>query len=182
MLDLSTLGLTEIVRLQNQLQQELRRRFERTLLMAFLRHRRLDARTSPASATRSGRQLHQLHFDLLGQAAGDATGRVVDAVGDGVFCVFPDAAAGVRGIVAFQQALARENASRAREHQLAVRIGLHWGSVPDRRDARHRATRCTSRRGSRAPPSRAASASPASVFLEFDPACACSASRSARAS
>ena len=35
MIDLSTLGMTEIVRLQNQLQQELRRRFERSLLMAF---------------------------------------------------------------------------------------------------------------------------------------------------
>jgi class 3 adenylate cyclase len=76
-----------------------------------------------------GRQLHQLHFDLLAQAAADAQGRIVDAVGDGVFCVFPNAEAGVRGIVAFQQAMARENATRAREHQLAVRIGLHWGSV-----------------------------------------------------
>ena len=38
MIDLSnlgTLGMTEIVRLQNQLQNELRRRFERSLLMAF---------------------------------------------------------------------------------------------------------------------------------------------------
>ena len=128
MIDLSTLGLTEIVRLQNQLQQELRRRFERTLLMAFS-----DIVGSTPYFARFGdavgRQLHQLHFDLLGQAASDAHGRVVDAVGDGVFCVFPDAAAGVRGIVAFQQALARENATRAREHQLAVRIGLHWGSA-----------------------------------------------------
>jgi class 3 adenylate cyclase len=76
-----------------------------------------------------GRQLHQLHFDLLGQAAADAQGRIVDAVGDGVFCVFPGAEAGVRGIVALQQAMARENVARAREHQLTVRIGLHWGSV-----------------------------------------------------
>ena len=76
-----------------------------------------------------GRQLHLLHGDLLGQAAGEAEGRVVDAVGDGVFCAFPSVAAGVRGIVAFQQAMARENAARAREHQLTVRIGLHWGSV-----------------------------------------------------
>jgi class 3 adenylate cyclase len=76
-----------------------------------------------------GRQLHQLHFDLLGQAASDAQGRIVDAVGDGVFCVFAGAETGVHGIVAFQQAMARENAARAREHQLTVRIGLHWGPV-----------------------------------------------------
>ena len=83
MLDLGTLGLTEIVRLQNQLQQELRRRFERTLLMAFS-----DIVGSTPYFARFGdavgRQLHQLHFDLLGQAAGDAQGRIVDAVGAGV--------------------------------------------------------------------------------------------------
>src|SRR6185436_19036553 len=131
MIDLSTLGtlgMTEIVRLQNQLQNELRRRFERSLLMAFS-----DIVGSTPYFARFGdavgRQLHQLHVDLLGQAAGDAQGRIVDAVGDGVFCVFPDAEAGVRAIVAFEQATARENATRAREHQLAVRIGLHWGSV-----------------------------------------------------
>ncbi|MDQ6638200.1 MAG: adenylate/guanylate cyclase domain-containing protein [Pseudomonadota bacterium] len=128
MIDLSTLTMTEIVRLQNQLQHELRRRFERSLLMAFS-----DIVGSTPYFSRFGdavgRQLHQLHFDLLGQAATDAQGRIVDAVGDGVFCVFPGAEAGVRGIVAFQQAMARENAARAREHQLAVRIGLHWGSV-----------------------------------------------------
>ena len=128
MIDLSTLSMTEIVRLQNQLQHELRHRFERSLLMAFS-----DIVGSTPYFARFGdavgRQLHQLHFDLLGQAAADAQGRIVDAVGDGVFCVFPGAEAGVRGIVAFQQAMARENVARAREHQLTVRIGLHWGSV-----------------------------------------------------
>ena len=131
MIDLSTLhtcSMTEIVRLQNQLQHELRRRFERSLLMAFS-----DIVGSTPYFSRFGdavgRQLHQLHFDLLEQVAGDAQGRLVDAVGDGVFCVFPSAEAGVRAIIAFQQAMARENAARAREHQLAVRIGLHWGSV-----------------------------------------------------
>jgi class 3 adenylate cyclase len=128
MIDLSTLSMTEIVRLQNQLQHELRHRFERSLLMAFS-----DIVGSTPYFARFGdavgRQLHQLHFDLLGQAAADAQGRIVDAVGDGVFCVFPGVEAGVRGIVAFQQAMARENVARAREHQLTVRIGLHWGSV-----------------------------------------------------
>ena len=67
MIDLSTLGtlgMTEIVRLQNQLQHELRRRFERSLLMAFS-----DIVGSTPYFSRFGdavgRQLHQLHFDLL---------------------------------------------------------------------------------------------------------------------
>lgn len=128
MIDLGTLGMTEIIRLQNQLQHELTRRFERSLLMVFS-----DIVGSTPYFARHGdavgRQLHQLHVDLIAQAAADAGGRVVDAVGDGVFWVFPDADAGVRGIVAFQQAMARENAARVRDHQLGVRIGVHWGSV-----------------------------------------------------
>jgi class 3 adenylate cyclase len=127
-IDLGTLGMTEIVRLQNQLQQELTRRFERSLLMVFS-----DIVGSTPYFARFGdavgRQLHQLHFDLLGQCAAAAQGRVVDAVGDGVFCVFPSAEAGLRGVVAFHHAAARENATRVREHQLTVRIGMHWGSV-----------------------------------------------------
>ena len=35
MIDFSTLGMTEIIRLQNQLQQELTRRFERPLALVF---------------------------------------------------------------------------------------------------------------------------------------------------
>ena len=128
MIELSTLSMTEMVRLQNLLQQELRRRFERSLLMAFS-----DIVGSTPYFARfgdvAGRQLHQLHADLFAQAAADAEGRVVDAVGDGVFCVFAGVEPGVRGVITFQQALARENTTRARQHQLAVRIGLHFGPV-----------------------------------------------------
>ena len=128
MIDLSTLGMTEMIRLQNQLQHELRHRFERSLLMAFS-----DIVGSTPYFARfgdvAGRQLHQLHADLFAQSAAEAQGRVVDAVGDGVFGVFPGVEAGARGIIAFQQALALENTARARQHQLAVRIGLHFGSV-----------------------------------------------------
>jgi class 3 adenylate cyclase len=128
MIDLSRLSMTEIVRLQNQLQHELTRRFERSLLMVFsdiVGSTPYFARFGDAA----GRQLHQLHVDLITQAAADTDGRIVDAVGDGVFWVCPDAEAGVRGIVAFHHAMARENAARARHHQLGVRVGLHWGSV-----------------------------------------------------
>lgn len=128
MIDLGTLGMTEIIRLQNQLQQELTRRFERPLLMAFS-----DIVGSTPYFARFGdavgRQLHQLHVDLIAQAASGTGGRIVDAVGDGVFWVCPDAEAGMRGIVAFQQAMARANVARARDHQLGVRIGVHWGPV-----------------------------------------------------
>ena len=128
MIDLNTLTMTEIIRLQNQLQQELTRRFERSVLMVFS-----DIVGSTPYFARFGdavgRQLHQLHFDLLAQSFGSNEGRLVDAVGDGVFYVFATAPAGVRGVLAFHQAMARENTTRARQHHLSVRLGLHWGTV-----------------------------------------------------
>jgi class 3 adenylate cyclase len=120
--------MTEIVRLQNQLQQELSRRFEHRLLMVFsdiVGSTPYFARFGDAM----GRQLHQLHFDLIEQSFAHFRGRLVDAIGDGAFCVFPEAEAGVRGVIALHQAIAHENAARARAHQLSVRIGMHWGSV-----------------------------------------------------
>ena len=126
MIDLSKLGMTEIVRLQNQLQQELTRRFEHRLLMVFS-----DIAGSTPYFARfgdaMGRQLQQLHYDLVDEGLGSTGGRLVDVAGDGVFCVFPTADAGVRGVVALHQAMVRANASRAREHQLGLRIGIHWG-------------------------------------------------------
>jgi class 3 adenylate cyclase len=127
-MDLSNLTMTEIVRLQNQLQQELARRFESRLMMVFSD----IVGSTPYFAhfgDAMGRQLHQLHLDLLSQSLRDANGRLVDAVGDGAFCVFPDAESGVRGVVAFHQAIARANIKRARPHQMSVRIGMHWGPV-----------------------------------------------------
>jgi len=127
-LDFSSLSMTEIIRLQNRLRQELSRRFERQTLMVFS-----DIVGSTPYFARFGddvgRQLHQLHFDLLEQSFGATHGRVVDRVGDGAFCVFPTAADGVRGVQAFHRAMTLENATRARAHHLLVRIGLHWGTV-----------------------------------------------------
>lgn len=127
-LDLASLSMTEIVRLQNDLQQELTRRFERRLLMVFsdiVGSTPYFARFGDAM----GRQLHQLHIDLVEQSFGPLGGRLVDAVGDGAFCVFPQADAGVRGVMALHEAVGRANASRQRPHQMSLRIGLHWGTV-----------------------------------------------------
>jgi class 3 adenylate cyclase len=128
MLDLSTLTMTEIIRLQNQLQQELTRRFERQMLLVFsdiVGSTPYFARFGDAA----GRQLQQLHFDLLGQCIGAAQGRIVDTAGDGAFFAFPSADAAVQGLILLQQRMAVENAARGRQHQLQLRIGMHWGSV-----------------------------------------------------
>ncbi len=127
-LDVQSLTMTQIIRLQNQLQQELTRRFERPMLLLFS-----DIVGSTPYFARYGdalgRQLQQLHFDLLDSSLPAAQGRIVDTAGDGAFCVFPGADAAVEGVIGFQKALARENAARSHAHQLRVRLGLHWGAV-----------------------------------------------------
>lgn len=127
-LDIQSLTMTQIIRLQNQLQHELTRRFERPMLLLFS-----DIVGSTPYIARYGdalgRQLQQLHFDLLELSLPPAQGRIVDTAGDGAFCVFPGADAAIQGVIAFQKALAHENAARSHAHQLRVRVGLHWGAV-----------------------------------------------------
>lgn len=126
--DPGTLTMTEIVRLQTVLSQELTRRFERTAALAF---------TDIVESTRyftefgdeAGGRLQQLHFDLLEQCVATHLGRIVDKAGDGAFVIFPSATEAAQAMVRLQQLLSNENQSRPRPHQLNVRIGLHWGPV-----------------------------------------------------
>ena len=128
MIDLQTLSMTEIIRLQNQLQEELTRRFERRLVLLFS-----DIVGSTGYFAQfgdaAGRQLQQLHIDLLGPCLQAAGGRIVDTAGDGAFCALGTVDDAVGAVVEFQRAIARANAGRGREHQLLTRIGLHFGPV-----------------------------------------------------
>lgn len=128
MVDLSALGMTDIIRLQNQLQRELTRRFERPMVLAFS-----DIVASTPYFARhgdaAGRQMQQLHIDLLEAALRPHDGRIVDTAGDGAFMSFPSADAASLALPAFEQSASSENAKRAREHQLQVRIGVHLGAV-----------------------------------------------------
>jgi len=127
-LDFETMTMAEIIRLQDRLSQTLKRRFERNLALTFS-----DIVASTAYFSRfgneAGRALHQRHSDMLGAAVGPVGGRIVDTAGDGAFACFPSVEAAVTGVVELQKAISRDNASRPREHHLAVRIGLHYGPV-----------------------------------------------------
>ena len=128
MWDFSALSMTEIIRLQTLIQQELTRRFERQLALAFS-----DIVDSTGYFARfgdaAGRELQQLHVDVLGECLRGREGRLVDTAGDGAFLAFPAADAAVNVLIDFQKAISRENAGRSREQQLQVRIGAHWGAV-----------------------------------------------------
>ena len=130
--DASSMTMTDIIRLQTVLSQELARRFERVAALAFT-----DIVGSTAYFTEfgdeAGRRLQQLHFDLLEQSMAGGTGsnpgRIVDTAGDGAFACFASAGAAVQAMAALQNRISHENVNRPRLHQLSVRIGLHWGHV-----------------------------------------------------
>jgi class 3 adenylate cyclase len=127
-LDPSQLSMTEIIRLQTLLSQELARRFEAHLALAFS-----DIADSTAYFARfgdgPGRQLQQLHLDLLGACVAAHGGRVVDTAGDGAFTCFPSAVAAASALTDLLHRISDANVHRAREHQLTVHVGMHWGQV-----------------------------------------------------
>ena len=128
MTDISSLSMTEIIRLQTRLQEELRRRFERPMALVFsdiVGSTRYFARFGDSA----GRQMQQMHFDLLSAALAGTGGRTVATAGDGAFLAFESVSAAVAGIVAFLRRSTAANEGRGHEHQLQVRIGLHWGPV-----------------------------------------------------
>ncbi len=120
--------MTEIIRLQTVLSQELTRRFERSAALAFT-----DVVDSTAYFAQfgdeAGRRLQQLHFDLLERCLPALDGRVVDTAGDGAFACFSSAQAAASAMAALQTRVSIENEDRPRAHQLSLRIGLHWGHV-----------------------------------------------------
>ncbi|MGH8659669.1 MAG: adenylate/guanylate cyclase domain-containing protein, partial [Gammaproteobacteria bacterium] len=56
-------------------------------------------------------------------------GRIVDTAGDGGFSCFAKAEQAAEAAVQLQLALCKENINRERDHQLVVRIGIHYGPV-----------------------------------------------------
>lgn len=124
----ASLSMTEIIRLQDVLSRELKRRFEKERALAFS-----DVVGSTDHFARfgdeAGRRLQQRHFDLLGQAVVQAGGRIVDTGGDGAFVVFGTAQAACSAFIELERAIARDNVMSGREQRLAVRVGIHWGPV-----------------------------------------------------
>lgn len=126
--DPASLSMTEIIRLQTVLSQEMTRRFERHLALVF---------TDIVDSTRyfaqfgdeAGHRLQQLHFDLIATHLADNQGRVVNTAGDGAFLCFPSATEAAVAVIALQRAISAANHDRAKAHQLSVRLGMHWGPV-----------------------------------------------------
>lgn len=123
-----TLSLTELIRLQNELSEIVVRRFETRLALFFsdiVKSTEYFARFG----NEAGRKLQQRHFDLLDQIVPKHGGRTVDTAGDGGFSCFATAEQAAEASVQLQLALCKDNINRERDHQLVVRIGIHYGPV-----------------------------------------------------
>lgn len=120
--------MTELIRLQDVLSKAIVRRFEKRLALVFS-----DVVGSTPYFHRfgdeAGRKLQQRHYDLVNASIAPEGGRVVDTAGDGVFLCFESVTAASRAMVALQRAIVRDNDSRASEHRLNLRIGVHVGPV-----------------------------------------------------
>lgn len=127
-MDLETLSLPEMVRLQAQIGDVLRRRFERALALCFT-----DVVGSTAYFARhgdvAGRALQQRHLDLLGAQLATHGGRIVDTAGDGAFSCFSSLPEAATALSALMVAAEAEGASLPEAHRLSLRAGLHWGRV-----------------------------------------------------
>lgn len=127
-INLGSLSMTEIIRLQTLLSQELSRRFETSATICFT-----DIAGSTAYFARfgdaQGRQLQQLHNDTLERVLAAHDGRLVDTAGDGAATFFKSASDAAAAMCALQVEVGRANAHRERDHQLVLRIGMHFGRV-----------------------------------------------------
>jgi class 3 adenylate cyclase len=124
----NALSMTEIIRLQNMLSAALVKRFEQRIALAFS-----DIIGSTPYFARfgneAGRELQQRHYDLLTQSLPALGGRIIDTAGDGAFLCFPTVDLAASSMIELLRLISAENAYHAREHQLAVRIGIHFGWV-----------------------------------------------------
>lgn len=122
------LSMTELIRLQDVLSKAIVRRFEKRLALVFA-----DVVGSTPYFARfgdeAGRKLQQRFYDLVNHAIASERGRVVDTAGDGVFLCFDTATQASRAMVNLQRNIVRDNDSRAPEHRLSVRVGVHSGPV-----------------------------------------------------
>jgi class 3 adenylate cyclase len=124
--DFSGLTLTEMIRLREHLAEEIRRKFERRLALAFSDVVGLTAYFA-RFGDNAGRALQQRHIDMLNEVLPPAEGRIVDTAGEGAFICFPTADQAVEALGELEAKIVASNASRPTEHHLRVRIGIHFG-------------------------------------------------------
>ena len=126
--DFDTLSLTDLIKLQDEIAQKIRARFERRLAIVFA-----DVVGSTQYFERfgsaRGRGLLQRFLDQLAAVTQQDQGRIVDTAGDGAFCVYNQAEAAVHAMAELQSRLSHDNSQFSSDHHVTLRIGIHVGDV-----------------------------------------------------
>jgi hypothetical protein len=73
--------------------------------------------------------LHKRCYGLLGEASAPHSGRIFATQGDSLHACYPSGKAALRAVLSFIDAVIESNYHSAREDQIMVAIGLHWGTV-----------------------------------------------------
>jgi len=122
--DLDRLDLPALLKLQTQVRGTLASRFESQQALVCVELADVDFR---GGAPESG--LHKRCYGLLSEASTPHSGRIFATLGDSLHACYPSGKAALRAVLSFIDAVTDHNYRCAREDQIMVSIGLHWGTV-----------------------------------------------------
>lgn len=121
---LERLDLPALLKLQAQVREALAARFEAQQALVCVELAEADFR---GGAPESG--LHKRCYGLLSEASAPHSGRIFATAGDSLHACYPSSKAALRAVFSFIDAVTDYNYNCAREDQIIVSIGLHWGTV-----------------------------------------------------
>lgn len=122
--DLDRLDLPALLKLQTQVRGTLTARFESQQALVCVELADVDPR---GGTPESG--LHKRCYGLLSEASTPHSGRIFATQGDSLHACYPSGKAALRAVLSFIDAVTDHNYRCAREDQIMVSIGLHWGMV-----------------------------------------------------
>lgn len=127
-IEYDSMNLKDLIRLQEEIAQETRLRYERRLGLIFAD---LVGSTQYLEefGNLAGRALLELFRDLVRGAVLPQEGRIIDFAGDGAFCIAPSAEQATQALISLQKEVERENLKRAPRQQISIRCGTHFGPV-----------------------------------------------------
>lgn len=122
--DLDRLDLPALLKLQTQVRGALASRFEAQQALVCVELADVDFRGGAPESS-----LHKRCYGLLSDASTPHNGRIFATQGDSLHACYPSSKAALRAVFSFIDAVTDHNYHCAREDQIIVSIGLHWGTV-----------------------------------------------------
>lgn len=122
--DFDRLDLPALLDLQTQIRSELTSRFESQQALVCVELADAEFRVGQPD---SG--LPKRCYGLLSEASAPHSGRIFAIEGDTLRTCYPSGKAALRAVLSFIDAVTEHNYKCAREEQIMVAIGLHWGPV-----------------------------------------------------